>query len=345
MNLLSRYDKSKTLSEQATQITPEMQIAYDFYDRASKSFGTNPKLMRDSISRINDANQFWKVNDLVKTNSGGMDIAAVINDELDSNNLFTVQSIVNHLKSKGITSTYAYNGKNFNKNTFKITTVAGKSDLAQAAAAGLPEWTKTFPCLVDRGTMVVSSNPKEVSFTSPKGAVYFFYDDKSFLYIYSDKVTQLKGTFDCVNGTLLIKTSDGQQWTKAGWVKSPAAKTTQTQKTAITVPPELDSVTKIQAFQQWLDDYHGDDKEGQGKGWAKGYTGGVINKGQNGGGFGKFGPRTSAAWNNPTYKDAYMKSLQTTTTTPVAATTTTAPAASTTTTTTAPGPDDDVTQP
>jgi hypothetical protein len=232
MDLLSRYDSSKTLNEQTAQITPEMNIAYDFYDRASKSAGTNPNLMRTSISQIKDANQFWMVNDLVKKNSGGMDIAAVINDELDSNNLFTVQSIFNHLKSKGITSTYTYNGKSFNKNTFKITTPPGKSDLTQTAAAGLPEWTKTFPCLSDRGTMKPSSNPKAVSFTNTGGEIYFFYDDKSFLYIYPDKVTQLKGTFDCVNGALLIKTSDGQQWTKAGWTKNPVAKTTQTQKTA-----------------------------------------------------------------------------------------------------------------
>jgi hypothetical protein len=104
-----------------------------------------------------------------------------------------------------------------------------------------------------------------------------------------------------------------------------AAKTTQAPKTTITVPKELDSVTKIQAFQQWLDDNHGDAQEGSGNGWAKSYTGGIINKGQNGGGFGKFGPRTSAAWDK--YKTAYL--------TPAAA----APA-----TQMAPGPDDDVPQ-
>ena len=304
MNLLSKYDSSKTLNEQTAQITPEMQIAYDFYDKASKNAGTNPNLMRTSISQIKDANQFWVVNDLVKKNSGGMDIAAVINDELDSNNLFTVQSIVNHLKSKGITSTYTYNGKNFNKNTFKITTVAGKSDLAQAAAAGLPEWTKTFPCLVDRGTMKPSSNPKAVSFTNTNGEIYFFYDDKSFLYIYPDK-KELKGTFGCVNNKLLINTDKDLQWSKDGeWQSIKTLKgVTVTPKT----PPELKDKKAVMAFQDWLDI--------NAKGCATGYKEGIINRGQNGRGYGTYGPRTIAAWGK--YKTNYLTSAAKLTAAPV----------------------------
>jgi hypothetical protein len=47
-------------------------------------------------------------------------------------------------------------------------------------------------------------------------------------------------------------------------------------------------------FQDWLD--------ANKPGWAWGYPGGVVNKA---GGYGKFGPRTSKAWD--TYKDLYLK--------------------------------------
>ena len=114
--------------------------------------------------------------------------------------------------------------------------------------------------------------------------------------------------------------SDGTkniQGTGNAWVKftcnDPEFKTNP-----IATPPELKN---IKEFQDWLDV--------NAKGWAKGYTDGIINKGKNGGGYGKFGPRTQKAWKNPKYKDGYLKSLQT-------------PA---TATQTAPGPDDDIVEP
>ena len=62
----------------------------------------------------------------------------------------------------------------------------------------------------------------------------------------------------------------------------------------VATPPELKN---IKAFQDWLDV--------NAKGWATGYNEGIINKGQNGAGYGKFGPRTQKAWT--TYKDQYLK--------------------------------------
>ncbi len=59
-------------------------------------------------------------------------------------------------------------------------------------------------------------------------------------------------------------------------------------------PPELKDV---KVFQDWLDV--------NAKGWATGYKDGIINKGQNGRGYGNFGPRTQKAW--ATYKDQYLK--------------------------------------
>jgi hypothetical protein len=62
----------------------------------------------------------------------------------------------------------------------------------------------------------------------------------------------------------------------------------------VATPPELKDV---KAFQDWLDV--------NAKGWATGYKDGIINKGQNGRGYGTFGPRTQKAW--ATYKDQYLK--------------------------------------
>jgi hypothetical protein len=64
----------------------------------------------------------------------------------------------------------------------------------------------------------------------------------------------------------------------------------------------------VKRFQDWLD--------GNVPNWATGYKDGKLNQGTKNpgfksGGYGKFGPRTSAAWKNPTYKDGYLKSLQT----------------------------------
>jgi hypothetical protein len=65
------------------------------------------------------------------------------------------------------------------------------------------------------------------------------------------------------------------------------------------IPSELKDVEGVRKFQDWLDSNHA--------GWAKGYEGGILNKGISRGGYGKFGPRTIKAWNTPTYKNDYLK--------------------------------------
>ena len=78
--------------------------------------------------------------------------------------------------------------------------------------------------------------------------------------------------------------------------------------TIIDIPKELENEEGVKRFQDWLD--------GNAPNWATGYKDGKLNQGTKNpgfksGGYGKFGPRTSAAWKNPTYKDGYLKSLQT----------------------------------
>jgi hypothetical protein len=108
----------------------------------------------------------------------------------------------------------------------------------------------------------------------------------------------------------------GEALLKSGVAQTPAAapakpatapaKTAKPAKPAakpVATPPELKD---IKAFQDWLDT--------NAKGWATGYKDGIINKGQNGGGYGKFGPRTQKAW--ATYKDQFLKGGTTATQTP-----------------------------
>lgn len=64
------------------------------------------------------------------------------------------------------------------------------------------------------------------------------------------------------------------------------------------LPKELGNVDGVKRFQDWLDQNV--------KGWATGYPNGVLNRSKNS--YGKFGPRTSGAWNK--YKGTYIKSLQ-----------------------------------
>lgn len=70
------------------------------------------------------------------------------------------------------------------------------------------------------------------------------------------------------------------------------------------VPPELKNLENgIKKFQDWLDDNLPN--------WATGYKDGKINKGQNGGGYGTYGPRTEKAWKTEDIADKFMKFVST----------------------------------
>jgi hypothetical protein len=71
-------------------------------------------------------------------------------------------------------------------------------------------------------------------------------------------------------------------------VKTPAV--------VVTTPKELKDADGIKKFQDWLDVNV--------PGWATGYQGGILNKGN---GYGRFGKRTQTAWKS--YSSFYIKSL------------------------------------
>ena len=62
------------------------------------------------------------------------------------------------------------------------------------------------------------------------------------------------------------------------------------------IPSELKDIDGVKKFQDWLDIYH--------PGWHRKY--GVLNKNLLRG-YGKYGPNTTRAWNNQSYKDEYLK--------------------------------------
>lgn len=82
-------------------------------------------------------------------------------------------------------------------------------------------------------------------------------------------------------------------------------KTEKTEKTNkstqnVSIPNELKDINGVKNFQDWLDSKK--------PGWATGYKDGVLLGGKNGGGYGKFGPRTSKAWSD--FGEAYLKEKQ-----------------------------------
>jgi hypothetical protein len=132
--------------------TPEAKIARAFYQSAVGP-GTNEANMLTAIQSIKSAVQFWQVNELVKnlpSNSGKLDIAGVINDEMGLDNLEDVKKIVASLKTTaGITATYGtkkdkYGGDLYKENEFKITS---QPVVAKTAAELDATWATTYKCV------------------------------------------------------------------------------------------------------------------------------------------------------------------------------------------------------
>jgi hypothetical protein len=253
MNLLSKYDNLKTLSEQAN---PALDVAKEIHKSVSGP-GTNEDVFKNAIMRINNANEF----------------------DMDAANLETVKAISDHLKSKGVNNTYETNSdkydsnkKYFKPNTFKI--------LTTTADATTDPWTK-YPCVVNH------PNAKKTK-DSSGGVVYL-----------------INGVYYYGNGRKMLadRTMANYTCNDAEFKSGASGSGTKTPAKPVATPPELKD---IKSFQDWLDV--------NAKGWATGYKDGIINKGQNGAGYGKFGPRTQKAWT--TYKDQFLKGGTTATQTP-----------------------------
>ena len=76
----------------------------------------------------------------------------------------------------------------------------------------------------------------------------------------------------------------------------PEFKTLSSGSQSTQIPSELKDIDGVKKFQDWLDIYH--------PGWHRKY--GTLNKNLLRG-YGKYGPNTTRAWNNQSYKDEYLK--------------------------------------
>jgi hypothetical protein len=150
MNLLSKYDNLKTLSEQAN---PVLDIAKEIHASVSGP-GTNEEKLIYAIIKIKNAQEFSLVNSELKKMYSNLDVAGWINDDMGADNLETVKAISNHLKSKGVNNTYEItkgmdaNRKPvdyFKNNSFKILATPAASTTADATT---DPWAK-YPCVVN----------------------------------------------------------------------------------------------------------------------------------------------------------------------------------------------------
>ena len=108
--------------------------------------------------------------------------------------------------------------KEFPKYNVDINFITEAKPITQTS--GLPAWTNDYPCLSDIGTITKTTSDEQVVYLSDKDKQYFF-KDKTYKYIY-ESGSSVFGTWECKNGTLFIKTKDGEQWEKGkGWVKQP----------------------------------------------------------------------------------------------------------------------------
>ena len=137
IKLLSKYDNSKTLSEQAN---PALNIAKEIHASVSGP-GTNEDKFKNAIIKINNPQEFSLVNSELKKMYSNLDIAGWINDDMGGDNLETVKVISNHLKSKGVNNTYEItkgvdaNRKPvdyFKNKSFKILTTTADATTADA---------------------------------------------------------------------------------------------------------------------------------------------------------------------------------------------------------------------
>jgi hypothetical protein len=256
---------SPTTSEPSSK---EEKIAELFYDKASSGAGTNPDKMLEAIRQIDNKDLFWKVNDLVK-NKSGMDIAGVINDELESGNYTYIIEIRKWLTKIGINTEADMYSNSWKIRSFKITSTPTESKSNDTPTPTTDPYSK-FPCVKKHRKAVKGKDVNGNDIYTINGVVYYG-----------------NGRKRLSNGTMASYTCKSPEFI--------------TKKQAPEIPKDLDGVEGVRAFQNWLDDNHGDDKKGQGEGWATGLPDGKLSQA---GGYGRFGPRTSAAWK--LYKTEYL---------------------------------------
>jgi hypothetical protein len=286
-NLLSKYDNSKTLTEQAGQ-------PFVKFPCVSKHPGAKETKLADGTSAYLINGVYYYGGGRKKLADGTMANYTCNDPEFGLPNFPCVSKHPGakpSLRSDG-TLEFIINGVTYYGNGRKML-ADGTMTNYTCKSAEFKTWTD-FPC--------VAKHPKAKETKLADGTSAY----------------EINGVFYYGGGRK--KLADG---TMANYTcNDPEFKTNATVKPVAT-PTELKDITGIKKFQDWLDT--------NAVGWATGYKDGIINKGQNGGGYGSFGKRTQKAW--ATYKTKYLETpaatTSGTTTSGVTTPATTTPAATT----------------
>jgi hypothetical protein len=284
VKLMMKYDTSKTLNENREIITeqdrtPEQDIALKIYNATiGAGLGTNEKELENAISLIKNPQQLKQVDDFFRKT--GRNIRTN----------FGIDDVINDELGVGDRNTYINIEKLF-KNA-GITFTPGKYDYADYKG-GLKINIPTSPESESDDTTSQSPYSKFKCVTKHRKAVKGKDVGGNDIYTINGVVYYGNGRKRLSNGTMANYTCNDPEF--------------KGKSKPVEIPETLKDAEGVMRFQDWLDN--------NAAGWATGYKDGIIKKGENGGGYGKFGPRTQKAWNNPTYKDGYLKSLQTPTAT------------------------------
>ncbi len=215
--------------------------------------------------------------------------------------------------------------KKYGQGTFKKFTDAGGYDVlsgkatfkisAPAAASVKGSTKEEYPeCVKVFGNPVASQSGKQFSINGTGNwKDYFFFPNG---YYGDRKITGTNpphGKYACVGTTIRILPLDGETTPKTATSKTATSKdaTSNTKTATKTTKSKVKYVKSndlkdVKAFQDWLDANKSDEQLGQGKGWATGFPGGKLNKGK---GYGKYGPRSNAAWEKYGNEYGQIKSL------------------------------------
>lgn len=302
VKLMMKYDLSKTLNENAGIISEQTQGRPKFHGRPSTGdvaldnifdslaagvwnsgfdAGTNEEELMKGLSLITNKQLYDKINQLLSDNpyKGYSSVVDILNGELGTDNLPRAEQAKEYLRKAGLVLSYSIKDKTSDgrplarkqliPGTFKIGTSSSLKPTTDGGGntdVSKPDWSK-YPC--------VTNHPNTKKSTLSNGSV---------VYVINKVVYYNNGRKKLSDGKMVNYTCNDPEFKKA------------TQQ--VEIPKELKDANGIKIFQDWLDV--------NAAGWATGYKEGIINKGQNGGGYGKFGPRTQKAWNDTYLRERFL---------------------------------------
>jgi hypothetical protein len=314
VKLMMKYDTSKTLNENREIITEQAStpggipqkavdkiIEFSNQNKKNKRLFNTSKLTFEQSQEIDKEFGTGTYNKFL--NNGGEDILNNVENPQEQNKTLPEIPLPNGVSQEAIDKIIAISKKN--KESFRGSYLFPPQQQAIDAEFGTGTYIKFFENggeevlkgekIFKKQTKPEESEPSQSPYSKfpcvkkHRKAVKGKDVDGNDIYTINGVVYYGNGRKRLSNGTMANYTCNDPEF--------------KGKSKPVAIPDELIDAEGVMKFQDWLDT--------NAAGWATGYKDGIIKKGENGGGYGKFGPRTQKAWNNPTYKDGYLKSLQT----------------------------------